>query len=80
MGSVAGGAVAIAAEGKDERGSRRERRRLSRQMARLMNCSRVLPSSRQPSSDCSFMVETLAEEKFERLRVPPSCLCGECTE
>ncbi len=57
-------AVAIAAEGKEERGSCRERRRLSRRMARLMNCSRVLPSSRQASSDCSSWLRPLRKRSL----------------
>ncbi len=53
MGSVSGGAVAVRAEAKEGQGCHRERRRLSRRIARSMNCSRILPSSWRASSDCS---------------------------
>ncbi len=64
MGSVPGGAVAVTARAREGRGGRREQRRLSMWIARSMNCSRVLPSSRQASSDCSSELRPLRKRSL----------------
>ncbi len=71
MGSVAGGAVAMVADESEERGSRRERRELSRRIARVMNCPRVLPSSRQASSDCKSWLRPLRKRSLRSSAFPP---------
>ncbi len=64
MGSVPGGTVAVTAGARGGRCGRRERRRLSRRIARLMNCSRVLTSSRQARSDCSLGLRPLRKRRL----------------
>ncbi len=65
----------VTAEGSvaERRKGRLERIRLSIRMASSINCSSVLPSSRQANSDWSSVVRPLRNNSFSGLLFQPVC-------